>query len=332
MTATSTTAPAQHDPPIGFPFSAVVGQDQLKLALILCAVAPEIGGVLIRGEKGTAKSTVVRALAPLLPRDARTGRPGRMVDLPIGATDDRVVGSLDVQRILADGETAFTPGLLADADGGVLYIDEVNLLADHLVDLLLDAAAMGRVTVERDAVSRSYPSRFVLVGTMNPEEGELRPQLLDRFGLAVAVAASRDVDDRVEVVTRRMDFDADPVAFADRWRDADDAVAEAISRARRTIAGVNTPRAELRRIAGACTALGVDGLRADIVVARTARAHAALRGATEVDAADIRVALELAAPHRRRRDPFDDADLSDEDLEAALQAGDDAARTTPPDP
>ena len=331
MTTTPTSSPAPQDRPIGFPFSAVVGQDRLKLALILCAVAPEIGGVLIRGEKGTAKSTVVRALAPLLPPDADTGRPGRMVELPIGATDDRVVGSLDVQRILSEGETAFTPGLLADADGGVLYIDEVNLLADHLVDLLLDAAAMGRVTVERDAVSRSYASRFVLVGTMNPEEGELRPQLLDRFGLAVAVAASRDVDDRVEVITRRMDFDADPAAFADRWRDADETVAETISRARRTIAEVSTPRTELRRIAGACTALGVDGLRADIVVARTARAHAAVRGATEVDADDVRVALELAAPHRRRRDPFDDADLSDDDLDSALEAGDDAARSTPPD-
>lgn len=331
MSAPDTTSPAPHDRATGFPFSAVVGQDRLKLALILCAVAPEIGGVLIRGEKGTAKSTVVRALAPLLPPDATTGRPGRMVELPIGATDDRVVGSLDVQRILSEGETAFTPGLLADADGGVLYIDEVNLLADHLVDLLLDAAAMGRVTVERDAVSRSYASRFVLVGTMNPEEGELRPQLLDRFGLAVAVAASRDVDDRVEVITRRMDFDADPGAFADRWRAADETVAEAISRARRTIGDVTTPRAELRRIAGACTALGVDGLRADIVVARTARAHAALRGADEVGADDVRVALELAAPHRRRRDPFDDADLSDDDLDAALQAGDDAAGSTPPD-
>jgi magnesium chelatase subunit D len=329
VTPTDTDAHPTPDTPAHFPFSAVVGQDRLKLALILCAVAPEIGGVLIRGEKGTAKSTVVRALAPLLPPHA--GRPGRMVELPIGATDDRVVGSLDVQRILTDGETAFTPGLLADADGGVLYIDEVNLLADHLVDLLLDAAAMGRVTVERDAVSRSYPARFVLVGTMNPEEGELRPQLLDRFGLAVAVAASRDVDDRVEVVTRRMDHDADPAAFAERWREADESVAGAIARARRDIGAVVTPRSELRRIAGACTALGVDGLRADIVVARTARAHAAWRGASEVDADDIRVALELAAPHRRRRDPFDDADLSDADLDAALEAGDDAARSTPPE-
>ncbi|GAA2067997.1 magnesium chelatase subunit D family protein [Williamsia deligens] len=273
----------------------------------------------------------MRALTPLLPPDPDTGAAGRLVELPIGATDDRVVGSLDVQKILRDGETAFTPGLLADADGGVLYIDEVNLLADHLVDLLLDAAAMGQVTVERDAISRSYRSRFVLVGTMNPEEGELRPQLLDRFGLAVAVAATQDVDERVEVVTRRMEFDADPAAFAARWVAADASVAQDIARARALIADVRTPRSELRRIAAACTALGVDGLRADIVVARTARAHAAWRGADAVNAHDIRVALELAAPHRRRRDPFDDADLGEDALDSALQAGDDAAQSTPPD-
>ncbi len=200
-----------------YPFSAIVGHDRLRLALLLCAVRPEIGGVLIRGEKGTAKSTAVRGLAKVLA--AVDG--AALVELPIGATEDRVVGSLDLQKVLRDGEHAFSPGLLARAHGGVLYVDEVNLLHDHLVDVLLDAAAMGRVHVERDGVSHSHDARFVLVGTMNPEEGELRPQLLDRFGLTVDVHASRDVDVRVEVVRQRMAFEADPAGFAERYADAD---------------------------------------------------------------------------------------------------------------
>ena len=201
-----------------YPFSAIVGQDQLRLALLLCAVRPEIGGVLIRGEKGTAKSTAVRGLAALL--SAVGGSAGStaagLVELPIGATEDRVIGSLDLQRVLRDGEHAFSPGLLARAHGGVLYVDEVNLLHDHLVDLLLDAAAMGRVHIERDGISHSHEARFVLIGTMNPEEGELRPQLLDRFGLTVDVHASRDVDVRSQVIRQRMAYEADPHAFADR--------------------------------------------------------------------------------------------------------------------
>jgi magnesium chelatase subunit D len=196
-----------------YPFSAIVGQEQLRLALVLCAVRPEIGGVLIRGEKGTAKSTAVRGLAAVL---ARLGE-ARLVELPIGATEDRVIGSLDLQRVLRDGEHAFTPGLLAQAHGGVLYVDEVNLLHDHLVDVLLDAAAMGRVHIERDGVSHTHDARFMLVGTMNPEEGELRPQLLDRFGLTVDVRASRDVDERAQVVRQRMAFEADPEGFALRY-------------------------------------------------------------------------------------------------------------------
>ena len=194
-----------------YPFSAIVGHDRLRLALVLCAVRPEIGGVLIRGEKGTAKSTAVRGLAQVL---LEVDDESALVELPIGATEDRVVGSLDLQRVLRDGEHAFSPGLLARAHGGVLYVDEVNLLHDHLVDVLLDAAAMGRVHVERDGISHSHEARFVLIGTMNPEEGELRPQLLDRFGLTVDVHASRDVDVRADVIRQRMAFEADPAAFA----------------------------------------------------------------------------------------------------------------------
>ncbi|GGF39990.1 VWA domain-containing protein [Williamsia phyllosphaerae] len=327
MTHSSHPDPDPTDRPLApYPFTAVVGQDALKLALILCAIAPSIGGVLIRGEKGTAKSTIVRALAPLLPAEVHTGAAGRVVELPIGATEDRVVGSLDVQKVLRDGDASFTPGLLAAADGGVLYIDEVNLLADHLVDVLLDAAAMGRVTVERDSVSRSYASRFVLVGTMNPEEGELRPQLLDRFGLTVAVTAPRDVDDRVEVITRRMDYDADPTVFADRWRAADESIAASIATARAAVGSVRLPTSEMRRIAAICTQLDVDGLRGDIVVARTARAHAAWRGADEVDETDVRAAAELALPHRRRRDPFDDTDMSRDDLDSAMDSAAESAQ------
>ncbi|WOC14476.1 AAA family ATPase [Gordonia sp. MP11Mi] len=302
-----------------FPFSAVVGQDRLKLALVLSAVSPGIGGVLIRGEKGTAKSTIVRGLAPLL------GGASRVVELPIGATEDRVVGSLDLTRVLRDGQAHFTPGLLAQADGGVLYIDEVNLLSDHLVDVLLDAAASGRVTVERDGVSHTQPAKFVLVGTMNPEEGELRPQLLDRFGLVVDVAGPRDVDERVSIVTSRMAYDADPDAFAADHRAAEDELSVRIAQARTLLPAVVLPTAELRRIAGICAHVDVDGLRGDIVMARTASAHAAWRGAAEVNEDDVRIAAELALPHRRRRNPFDDSTMSEEQLDDALGAGDDAA-------
>ncbi|CAM3953676.1 VWA domain-containing protein [Tsukamurella ocularis] len=312
-----------------FPFSAVVGHDELRLALTLCAIAPAVGGVLVRGEKGTAKSTAARALAPLLPSRPDDGAPARLVELPIGATEDRVVGSLDLHRALGEGRVDFTPGLLADADGGILYVDEVNLLSDHLVDVLLDAAAMGRVTVERDAVSRSYPARFVLVGTMNPEEGELRPQLLDRFGLAVDVRASRDVDARVEVMRRRLAFEADPAGFAAEYAAADAEQARRIADARDRLPGVALPDAELRRIAAVCAAFDVDGMRADLVIARAARAHAAWRGAAEVTEDDVRVAAALALPHRKRRDPFDEPGLDDAELDRAL---DDAREDPDPDP
>lgn len=321
----------QSEAPVRYPFTAVVGQERLKLALILSSVSPSIGGVLIRGEKGTAKSTIVRGLGPLI-ADGRDGQSGRVVELPIGATEDRVIGSLDLTRVLRDGQAEFTPGLLARADGGVLYIDEVNLLADHLVDVLLDAAASGRVTIERDGVSHTQAADFVLVGTMNPEEGELRPQLLDRFGLAVDVSAGSDVDERVEIVRRRMAFDTDPQTFAASYADTQAQLAQQIAQAREVIGQVQLPTAQLRRIAGICAHLQVDGLRGDIVVARTATAHAALRGARVVDAEDVRVAVELALPHRRRRNPFDESGLSDQELSDAMSAGDDAAGDEEPPP
>ncbi|MFV8316486.1 magnesium chelatase subunit D family protein [Mycobacterium sp. 23] len=308
-----------------YPFSAIVGHDQLRLALLLCAVRPEIGGALIRGEKGTAKSTAVRGLAALLSAG--------LVEMPLGATEDRVVGSLDLQRVLRDGEHAFSPGLLARAHGGVLYVDEVNLLHDHLVDILLDAAAMGRVHIERDGISHTHEARFVLIGTMNPEEGELRPQLLDRFGLTVDVQASRDVDVRVEVIRQRMAYEADPDAFARKYADADAELAGRIAAARAMVDDVVLPHNELRRIAALCAAFDVDGMRADLVVARTAVAHAAWRGALTVEEQDIRVAAELALPHRRRRDPFDDHGIERDQLDEALARADAESQGQPdPDP
>ncbi|PZS37966.1 MAG: magnesium chelatase [Pseudonocardiales bacterium] len=333
-----------------YPFSAIVGHDDMRLALLLTAVHPGIGGVLVRGEKGTAKSTVVRALSALLPAvtavpGCRFGcdpmapdstcpdgphtavagqliRPARLVELPVGATEDRLVGSLDLQRALIEGVSAYQPGLLAAAHRGVLYVDEVNLLPDHLVDVLLDAAAMGRAHVERDGVSVSHAASFLLVGTMNPEEGELRPQLLDRFGLTVEVAASRDVETRAEVIRRRLRYEADPAVFAAVWRPEDAALAERITVARAALPAVVLPDGELRRIAAVCAAFEVDGMRADLVLARTAMAHAAWRGADAVGEDDIRVAAVLALPHRRRRDPFDQPGLDGEQLAEALRTAD----------
>ncbi|HEX5114544.1 MAG TPA: VWA domain-containing protein [Pseudonocardiaceae bacterium] len=342
----------------GFPFSAVVGHDDLRLALLLNAVHPAIGGVLVRGEKGTAKSTVVRALAGLLPdvavvdgcrfacdpvapdphcpdaphdRAAHT-RPARLVELPVGATEDRVIGSLDLERALTEGIRAYQPGLLAGAHRGVLYVDEVNLLHDHLVDLLLDAAAMGRAHVERDTVSVSHAATFLLVGTMNPEEGELRPQLLDRFGLTVRVAADRDVSARAEVIRRRLAYEADPVEFAAQWSTRDRDLADRIVRARAALPTVVLPDTEVRRIAAVCAAMEVDGMRADLVVARTAVAHAAWRQATAVTEDDVAIAVRLALPHRRRRDPFDEPELSEEQLSDALRSAADEVDGEPPEP
>ncbi|MGO4132923.1 ATP-binding protein, partial [Janibacter sp. YAF2_2] len=321
-----------------FPFTALVGADELTSALLLSAISPEIGGVLVRGEKGTAKSTAVRALASVLPEqrvasecrfgcdpdrdedcpdgpheDAATTRPARLVELPVGATEDRVVGSLDLRRALGDGEAAYQPGLLAEAHRGILYVDEVNLLHDHLVDVLLDAAAMGRNTVERDGVSISHPARITLVGTMNPEEGELRPQLLDRFGLTVHVAASRDPHVRAEVVRRRLEADLDPAGFAARFADAEAELTQRLAAAREAVRRVALDERTLRTIARVCAGFDVDGMRADIVTARTAAAHAAWEGRDHVTREDIRAAALLSLPHRRRRAPFDAPGL-DEDL------------------
>jgi magnesium chelatase subunit D len=330
-----------------YPFSAVVGLPELRLALLLTAVSPAIGGVLVRGEKGTAKSTAVRALAEILPEvpvvrgcrfacdpaapdpDCPDGphaldggaqtRRAVLVELPVGATEDRVVGTLDIQRALADGVKAYEPGLLAAAHRGVLYVDEVNLLPDHLVDLLLDAAAMGRAHVERDGVSVKHAARFQLVGTMNPEEGEPRPQLVDRFGLVVAVGAPRETTARAEVVRRRLAYEADPDGFAARWSEEDAALAHRIAAARRRLPSVVLPDAELDRIAVICLAYGVDGLRADIVVARTAIALAAWHDRAVVTGDDVRDAARLALPHRRRRDPLDPPGADRDKLEETLR-------------
>jgi magnesium chelatase subunit D len=329
-----------------FPFTAVVGQEDLRLALLLNAVSPAVGGVLVRGEKGTAKSTAVRALSALLPEVAvvpgcrfscdpaapdpscpdgphevgnGSTRPSRMVELPVGASEDRLVGALDIERALAEGVKAFEPGLLADAHRGILYVDEVNLLHDHLVDLLLDAAAMGASYVEREGVSVRHASKFLLVGTMNPEEGELRPQLLDRFGLTVEVAASREPDQRVEVVRRRLAYDDDPSGFAVRWADEEASVRQRIVAARELLPSVRLGDGALRQIAATCAAFEVDGMRADIVMARTATALAAWAGRTEVLAEDVRQAALLALPHRRRRNPFDAPGLDEDKLDETLE-------------
>jgi magnesium chelatase subunit D len=325
-----------------FPLSAIVGQQPLVEALLVNAVSPEVGGVLVRGERGTAKSTAVRALAPLLPpveaavEETYAFGPGQsapggmvssdavmelraapLVELPLGATLDRLVGALDLRQALA-GDQVFEPGILARAHQGILYVDEVNLLADHLVDALLDAAASGVARVEREAVSVEHDARFILVGTMNVEEGELRPQLLDRFGLGVEVRAPRNPGERAEIVRRRLSFERDPAAFVERYADAERELAASIAAARERLDAVRLPERELLRIAGACAKLGVDGVRGDLVTARAARAFAALDGAEEVDESHVRRAAALALPHRRRRDPLDGHRPDPEDVERAL--------------
>ncbi|MFF4816533.1 putative cobaltochelatase [Kitasatospora sp. NPDC001309] len=331
---------------VRYPFTAIVGMADLRLGLLLNAVSPAVGGVLVRGEKGTAKSTMVRALAGLLPAIAVVDgcrfacdpagpdpqcpdgphatfgshqRPSQLVELPVGVAEDRIVGSLDLERALAEGVKAYEPGLLAKAHRGVLYIDEVNLLQDHVVDLLLDAAAMGRSYVEREGVSVRHAARFLLVGTMNPEEGELRPQLLDRFGLTVEIAATREPAERAEVVRRRLAYDADPAGFADRFAAEERELAEHITAARELLPKVELTDVALRQITAVCAAFEVDGLRADIVMARTAVALAAWAGRTEVLEEDVRKAAQLALPHRRRRNPFDAPGLDEEQLDRTLE-------------
>ncbi|WP_308774878.1 ATP-binding protein [uncultured Bilophila sp.] len=314
-----------------YPFSAIVGQEELKQALLLNLVYPGIGGVLIRGEKGTAKSTAVRALEAILPEinvvkgcpcgcdphgDAlcpwcleqealeSVSRQVRVVDLPVGSTEDRVVGSLDMETALREGRRRFEPGILADANRGILYVDEINLLDDHLVDVLLDAAAMGINTVEREGVSWSHPSRFVLVGTMNPEEGELRPQLLDRFGLCVEVRGMAEPEARLQVMTRRAAFEDDPVGFRAAWQEQEKEIAERIVAARRKLGNVAVPEDVMRAIVELAIETEVDGHRADIVMLKTVKAIAAWRGDGEATREDVMQAARLVLPHRMRRKPF----------------------------
>jgi len=322
---------------IAYPFSAIVGQDEMKLALLLAATDQGIGGVMVFGDRGTGKSTAVRALAALLPpiavskgcafhcdpKDgarrcvgdcgtARTRRSAQselmstpVVDLPLGATEDRVVGALDLELALTRGEKRFEPGLLARAHRGFLYIDEVNLLEDHLVDLLLDVAASGENVVEREGLSVRHPAQFVLVGSGNPEEGELRPQLLDRFGLSVEVKTPVALADRVDVVRRRDAFDRDPQAFAETWAPADAAVRDQIVAARTGLAAVEVPDRALEAMSRLCMATGVDGLRGELTIMRASRALAALKGAAVVSESHVREVAPMALRHRLRRSPLD---------------------------
>jgi magnesium chelatase subunit I len=314
-----------------FPFSAIVGQDEMKTALILTAIEPRLGGVLIFGDRGTGKSTAVRGLAALLPpieavegcpvNSARvedvpswatagtkvSKRPTPVVDLPLGVTEDRVTGALDIERALARGEKAFQPGLLARANRGYLYIDEVNLLEDHVVDLLLDVAASGENLVEREGLSVRHAARFVLVGSGNPEEGELRPQLLDRFGLSVEVGSPTDLDERIEVIRRREAYDRGDTASAKRWKSADAKLRRTIVTARELLGQVETSEAALRDCARLCVALGADGLRGELTLLRAARALTAFRGSTSVGRAEVRDVAGMALRHRLRRDPLDEA-------------------------
>ena len=315
-----------------FPFSAIVGQEAMKQAMVLTAIDPGIGGVLVFGDRGTGKSTAVRALAALLPEisavegcpvnSARvedvpawanavsgriTKRPTPVIDLPLGATEDRVVGALDIERALTRGEKAFEPGLLARANRGYLYIDEVNLLEDHIVDLLLDVAQSGENVVEREGLSIRHPARFVLVGSGNPEEGELRPQLLDRFGLSVEVTSPRDVETRVEVMRRRDAYENDNAAFMKKWRAKDSALRKAILAARGALPGLTTPGVVLHDCAALCIALGSDGLRGELTLLRAARAQAAFEGAATVTRQHLKTVATSALSHRLRRDPLDEA-------------------------
>ncbi len=320
-----------------FPFSAIVGQDEMKRALVLTAIDAGIGGVLVFGDRGTGKSTAVRALAALLPTirvaegcpyncDGQAPKtcphcsqsksrkkpktvevPTPVVDLPLGATEDRVVGALDVERALTEGKKVFEPGLLARANRGYLYIDEANLLEDHIVDLLLDVAQTGENMVEREGLSVRHDARFVLVGSGNPEEGELRPQLLDRFGLSVDVASPNDLDQRIEVIKRRDAFDRDPDGFVAEWQGETDALRDGILAARERLGTVASSDDILRDCARLCIALGSDGLRGELTLLRTGRAHAAFAGRDEITLEDLRIVAPSALRHRLRRDPLDDA-------------------------
>jgi len=323
---------------IPFPFSAIVGQDEMKLAIQIVAIDPKVGGILALGDRGTGKSTAVRALADLLPplqvvlgcrygcdpassaatctdcaslktagkRPKTEIRPVPVVDLPLGASEDRVVGALDLEKALSQGVKAFSPGLLAQANRGFLYIDEVNLLEDHLVDLLIDVAASGENVVEREGLSVRHPARFVLVGSGNPEEGELRPQLLDRFGLSVEVRTPQDIDQRIAVIKRRDAFERDPQGFRDEWATQNDGLREHILKARKLLDKVKVGDDLLRLCAQLCQALGTDGLRAELTLMRACRSLAAMQGHKAATPAHLRTVAPMALRHRLRRNPLDD--------------------------
>lgn len=334
-----------------FPFTAIVGQERMRRALILNAIYPQIGGVLIRGERGTAKSTAARALANLLPEiDVYEGdafscdprapaafpepltlrlergekppihkRKTSFVNLPVSATEDRVVGTLDIEKAIQRGEKHFEPGVLAAANRGVLYVDEVNLLDDHVVDLLLDVAAMGVNVVEREGISFSHPARFVLIGSMNPEEGDLRPQLLDRFGLCVDILSIKDPVDRVRILERNLAYEADPPGFIKDWEPSERELTTEIAGARERLPNVRHSNRDLATIANLMAQMGVDGHRADLVILRAARAHAAFQKREAITESDILLAAELALPHRLKRHPFQDTEQAMSVLSDKLQ-------------
>lgn len=335
-----------------FPFASIVGQEDMKRALLLNIVDPTIGGALIKGEKGTAKSTTVRSLGQILPsRSTVAGCPFncdpsrpdrvcpycseklaagqhlptertrmRVVELPLSATEDRVAGTLDIEHVLKTGEKRFEPGVLAQANGNLLYVDEVNLLDDHIVDLLLDSAAMGVNYVEREGVSFSHPARFILVGTMNPEEGELRPQLLDRFGLSVDVRGDRDTAQRKEVVRRRIAFDEDPERYTESVSEETERIRVALSEARRSLPSVTTDDSVLDAIVSVTTHFGIDGHRADITMMKAARANAALEARKKTTCDDIRAVAALVLSHRMRRRPFEESAFDTGELEECLRS------------
>jgi Mg-chelatase subunit ChlI len=337
--------------PAIYPFTAIVGQERMKRALILNAVDTRIGGVLIRGERGTAKSTAARSLAALLPKvkvvkDCRFGcdpdkpntwctecqeraldgsdlpvtdHPTPFINLPVSATEDRVVGTLDIEQAIQKGERRFEPGVLASANRGLLYIDEVNLLDDHVVDILLDSAAMGMNIVEREGISFTHPARFILVGTMNPEEGDLRPQLLDRFALSVEIVGIRDARDRVTIMERNLGYEKDSETFRENWMDQELELSKKIARGRTLVDKVTHTSRDLLSIAALTSSLNVDGHRADLVILKAARAQAAFDGRTSITDRDIALAAELALPHRIKRSPFNQAQMTTEQLQERIE-------------
>ncbi len=334
-----------------YPFTAIVGQDEMKLALVLNIINPSLGGVLIKGEKGTAKSTAVRALAALLPAMNAVSKcrfhcqPGqehllcdecrekllsvgclqeesikmRVVELPVSATEDRVVGTLDIEAAIETGKKKFDPGILAEANRNILYIDEINLLEDHITDILLDSAAMGINTIEREGVSYAHPARFVLVGTMNPEEGDIRPQLLDRFALSVQVKGEQELNSRVEVIKRRLAYEQDAAVFSEKYASEQKKLADRIVQAKQLLPTVSLADALVEKVAALSLSLGVDGHRADITVIKTALTYAAFSGRNSADLEDIKKAVQLSLPHRMRRRPFEEGSLDWNKVEKLLE-------------